>query len=330
MKSAQNRRAGDDKQVRGWGKSIRMEQQRFVFSIIIPTYNRPEKLRQCLETISRLDYPKTRFEVIVVDDGSPAGLGAVVAAFAGQLEVSYIRQANAGPAAARNTGADIARGRYLAFTDDDCQPAGDWLNLLESVLETAPDCMVGGRTVNLLAGNPFSSASQLIVDIVYRFYNADPEQARFFASNNMAMPAALLAKIGGFRPAFRTSEDRELCDRWLYNGYRMIYKPEALIYHAHDLTLLAYCKQHFNYGRGAHHFHAARAARGSGSMHKEMKFHANLENWLIYPFRRVPISRAFTLAFLLIVWQVINAAGFFWESMRVNLKEKADSRWIVP
>lgn len=307
-----------------------MEQPCYIFSIIIPTFNRPEKLRQCLEAIGRLDYPTSRFEVIVVDDGSPVGLKAVVEAFAAQLEIRYVRQPNAGPAAARNTGAGIARGRYLAFTDDDCRPAGDWLNVLESALETTPDCMVGGRTVNLLTGNPFSSASQLIVDIVYRFYNADPQRARFFASNNMAMPAALLAKIGGFRPAFRTSEDRELCDRWLHNGYRMIYAPEAVIYHAHDLTLMAYCKQHFNYGRGAHHFHAARAARGSGTMHQEMKFHSNLKNWLIYPFHRVPFSKAFLLAFLLIVWQTVNAAGFFWESLHFNLKVRAYSRWIVP
>lgn len=307
-----------------------MEQPHYVFSIIIPTYNRPEQLRQCLESICRLDYPKSRFEVIVVDDGSPEGLDVVVKAFAERLEIRYVRQPNAGPAAARNTGAAHARGRYLAFTDDDCQPAGDWLSILQAALETTPDGMVGGRTINLLTDNPFASASQLIVDIVYRFYNANPEQARFFASNNMALPAALLAKIGGFKPAFRTSEDRELCDRWLYNGYRMIYKPEALIYHAHDLTLLAYCQQHFNYGRGAHHFHTIRAARGSGTIHKEMKFHANLENWLIYPFRRTRFPRAFLLAFLLIVWQVINAAGFFWERVRFNLKERADSQWIVP
>lgn len=307
-----------------------IEQQRYVFSIIIPTYNRPEKLRQCLEAISRLDYPKSRFEVIVVDDGSPAGVDTVAEAFAAQLEIRYVRQSNAGPAAARNTGSAKARGRYLAFTDDDCQPASDWLSVLQSGLDNTPDSMVGGRTVNLLADNQFAAASQLIVDIVYRFYNADPERARFFASNNMAMPAVLLTQIGGFQPAFRTSEDRELCDRWLHNGYRMIYNPEALIYHAHDLTLLEYCKQHFNYGRGARHFHAIRAARGSGTMHKEMKFHANLENWLVYPFRRVKLARAFPLAFLLIVWQVINAAGFIWESVRFNLKERADSRWIVP
>ena len=88
-------------------------------SIVIPTYGRPDQLAACLDSLEALDYPRDRFEVIVVDDGSPQPLPP----YGGALRVTLVRQAHAGPAAARNTGAAASRGRWLAFTDDDCRPA---------------------------------------------------------------------------------------------------------------------------------------------------------------------------------------------------------------
>jgi hypothetical protein len=66
-----------------------------------------------------------------------------------------------------------AKGQFLAFTDDDCRPAADWLQALAQRFATAPDHAVGGRTVNALTNNPYTTASQLIVDFVYAYYNAD-------------------------------------------------------------------------------------------------------------------------------------------------------------
>ena len=97
-------------------------------------------------------------------------------------------QPHGGPARARNLGARAARGRLLAFTDDDCRPEPGWLAALEAALAARPGAMVGGRVTNLLADNPFAEASQLVTDIVYAHYNAGPGDARFVASNNSPSP----------------------------------------------------------------------------------------------------------------------------------------------
>ena len=97
------------------------------FSIVIASYRRPGPLAACLQSLAQLDYPRDRFEAVVVDDGSQPSLAPVVEAARGPLEVRFLRQKNAGPATARNTGAAQARGRFLAFTDDDCAPSPDWL-----------------------------------------------------------------------------------------------------------------------------------------------------------------------------------------------------------
>ena len=135
----------------------------------------------------------------------------------------------------------------------------------------------------------------------------------------MAIPANLFRKVGGFYPDFRNSEDRELCDRWQFNGYQMTYAPEVVVYHAHDLSFYDYCKQYFGHGRWAYHFHKIRSKRGSGTMRGEMKFHMNIRNWLLSPFGQVKGIQVLIIVTLMILWQVFNAAGFFWEAVKQTL-----------
>jgi GT2 family glycosyltransferase len=285
------------------------------FSIIIPTYNRPVQLTVCLGALALLAEPDDGVEVIVVDDGGEAPLDAVVAPFSQKLRLKLLRQANAGPGAARNAGAREARGEYLAFTDDDCAPAADWLRELAAAFAKHPGCLVGGRTANSLTDNLYSATSQLIVDIVYRHHNANPQQARFFASNNLALPALRFAELGGFDPSFRTSEDRELCDRWLHRGGRMVFAERAVVYHAHPLSLYSFCRQHYSYGQGAYRYHKLRAHRGSGSFTEATRFHLNFDNWLLYPFRMKRWPQALSLAGTLALWQLCNALGFTMEAL---------------
>jgi GT2 family glycosyltransferase len=286
-----------------------MEKQSSTFSIIVPTYARPVQLAHCVQSLSVLEYPHHLFEVIVVDDGSSKSLSDIISRLRGQLDVTLIeQQVRGGPAKARNTGAAQARGNFLAFTDDDCRPRPDWLQNLAARFAETPDHLVGGRTLNSLQDNPYSSASQLILDIVYSYYNANINGPRFFASNNLALPTDGFHALGGFDPTFKTSEDRDLCDRWLQRGYRMTYAPEAVVYHAHKLTLLTFWRQHFGYGRGAFRFHQLRARRGTGRFRPEAPFYISL---LRYPFLGEH-GRPGLLP-ILAVWQLANAAGFLWE-----------------
>jgi glycosyltransferase involved in cell wall biosynthesis len=295
-----------------------MSQRPYRFSVIIPTYARPGQLRSCLGSLTRLEYPRERFEVLVVDDGSPEPLERVIEPFRGRLNLTLLRQPNGGPGSARNTGAARARGRFLAFTDDDCWPAPDWLCRLEARFAQAPGHLIGGRTLNRLTGNLYAAASQLIVDAVYAFYNRGPGTARFFASNNLAVPTDRFRRIGGFDGAGFpfASEDRELCDRWLHRGYRMTYAPEAVVLHAHPLTLARFCQQHFAYGRGALRYQRVRARRGSGRLRQDLKFHARLPALLRGPLAQLPLGQALAVVPLLGLWQLANAAGFFYEASR--------------
>ncbi len=283
------------------------------FSIVIPTYNRPQRLSDCLKALSQLDYPRDRFEVIVVDDGSSTDLLPVVLPFQSRLHLTLLKQSNAGPAAARNTGAAIASGQCLVFTDDDCMPKPNWLSALSDSFATSPHCLVGGQTLNALLNNTYSTTSQLLIDYLYQYYNSERQCAHFFASNNFALPTELFQKLGGFDTTFplAAGEDREFCDRWLQAGYTMTYAPNAQILHAHHLTLRTFWKQHFNYGRGAFYFHELRAQRNQQQMKVEpFSFYTNL---LTYPLQRVQPLQALGSVVLLLISQAANVLGFFWQ-----------------
>ena len=101
------------------------------FSVVVPTYERPASLARCLDALAAQTLDHDRFEVIVVDDGSAEPPRAVVARAAASIDVRLVEQANAGPATARNAGAEASRGRYVVFTDDDCRPDPEWLSAID-------------------------------------------------------------------------------------------------------------------------------------------------------------------------------------------------------
>ena len=281
-----------------------------VCSVIVPTRDRPERLRACLESLSRLDYPRDRLEVIVVDDGSAAPLERVIALFRDTIDLSFLRQKGAGPAAARNQGARRARGELLAFTDDDCTPRPDWLARLVTRYRARPTDAVGGLTVNAVAGNCYSSAAQMIIDAGYAQRNYESSPFPFFTANNLAVPADQFRQVGGFDAAYVTSEDREFCARWAGGGRRIGYEPAAVVEHSHPLTFRKFCRLYFAYGRGAFQFRQS-LARGQRPVPFEPGFY--LRTLPRYALAGRPPREGIAHLALLVPWHLANTTGYLWQ-----------------
>ncbi|HLF32347.1 MAG TPA: glycosyltransferase [Xanthomonadales bacterium] len=286
-----------------------------MISIIIPTYNRPVLLQSCLEAMTRLQYPKEHFEVVVVDDGGNVDLDPVIGALRGALSVRLVKQENTGPGGARNNGVAHATGKFIAFIDDDCSPFEDWLTVLARRLEQDSSRIYGGHTLNALESNVFTSASQSLIDYLYSYYNGDAEKARFFTANNMAMDRNLFLTSGGFDISFTeaSGEDRELCDRWLHLGGGLSFVPEARILHRHELNLGSFLKQHFIYGTGAWRFRECKRLRDRVRPKLEpLVFYVNLMRHACMK----KLHRPFLLSLLLVLSQVANFAGFVWAKFK--------------
>jgi hypothetical protein len=89
-----------------------------------------------------------------------------------------------------------------------------------------------------------------------------------------------------------------------------VYRADAVVYHSHNLRLGSFMRQHHAYGRGAYAYHRVRAARGSGRMREDLRFHLELPARLLASARQVPAGAAARGAALAVVWQAVNAAGW--------------------
>lgn len=290
------------------------------FSIIIPTYKRPDRLVECIRSLAGLNYDRRHFEVIVVDDGSGtlAQVEEVLRPLRDKIEIRLIEQPHAGPAAARNFGARQAAFEYLAFTDDDCRLDPEWLAAYSRQFAVSPHCLAGGDTINALADNIYSQASQLLVSYLYGYYQT--KGAPFLASNNIALSRTLFDQLHGFDERFPLAggEDRDFCARAVQEGHELAFVPGAIVHHFHALSLRRFIRQHKNYGRGALFFHKVNADRGGGKIKLEpLKFYTDL---ISYPYKVPGAKRRLRLCLLMIVSQAANAFGFFYEKGRRLLK----------
>jgi glycosyltransferase involved in cell wall biosynthesis len=215
-------------------------------SVIIPAYNAEATLGSCLRAIKDqqgLVYGED-YEVIVVDDGSTDSTGEVAA----REGVMVIQQDKAGPAAARNNGAKSARGEILVFTDSDCVPAHDWLEILVKPLE---DDQVTG-----VKGTYLTSQKEVIARFVQLEYESKYHRMQKLPrldsidTNSAAYRRDVFIQNGGFDTSFPgpSVEDQELSFRLSQKGYLLTIATSAKIYHCHDRNLGEYFKRKFLIG----------------------------------------------------------------------------------
>jgi GT2 family glycosyltransferase len=204
----------------------------------------------------------------------------------------------------------VARGRHLIFTDDDCLFPPDWLARYAERLARSGDCLVAGRSVNVLRENRYAEATQQLIDYLLSRFNADPERATVVIGNNFAVPAASFRELNGFSPKYfrMAAEDRDLAARWLAEGKRILFAPEVVVQHAHALRLRSFWRQHYQYGRGAYVFHLENQAAQETS-----GFYAAL---LLWPWSVRNGLGAARLAALFVLAQIAHTTGYIGEFLK--------------
>jgi GT2 family glycosyltransferase len=301
--------------------------ERPLFSVVVPTHARPGPLEACLEGWSNVRFPRGRFEVLVSDDGSPLPVEPVVAPFRDRLRLTMVTGPNAGPAAARNRGAAHATGRYLVFIDDDCMPEPGLLAALARRFAAAPDALIGGGIVNALPENPFSTATQQIIEYVYQYSERTQRETRLFTTSMLAVPAEGFRVLGGFSEDLATGEDYDFCHRWQHAGGSAVYAPEALVHHAHHLTLRSFWRQHLRYGRGLLLCRLRIAQRTGKRLHGErVMFYLNL---LRFPLTQGSGKRRWLHAALVAVSQLATVTGAAWQALALAFG-RADALQTAP
>lgn len=226
------------------------------FSVIVPVRNRADQIAACVASLYRSEYPPALFEVLVVDDGSRDET-AQAAASAGARVLS-----SPGPnrCRARNVGAEAARGRWLAFTDSDCEAEPTWLKELakeERRLAGLPEGeRIGALAGAIVPGEPRSAVEAYIAKRRWIDQEKFLSEGRrfsppFAATANLAIRADVFERVGGFDPDLSTAgEDADWCWRARAAGWEIGFAPEARVIHHHRATRRDLLRQAHNYGLG--------------------------------------------------------------------------------
>lgn len=219
-------------------------------SVVVPAYNAGGTLQSCLRALASQDFPKDRFEVIVVDDGSSDNTASV----ARSEPVTLIERRNGGAAAARNTGWRKASGEWIAFTDADCLPARPWLRMLVDAAEAAGarEQALGsaGKTVGFESKTAAARFCDMAGSLDAQLHLSHPTFP-FAPSSNLMYRRSALQAVDGFDERYTSYEACDLHWR-ITNSLKgaFVYEPRALVLHRHRADWHSFWRQQYSYGKG--------------------------------------------------------------------------------
>ncbi|MGB2690800.1 MAG: glycosyltransferase, partial [Desulfobacterales bacterium] len=212
-------------------------------SVVVCTFNGSRTIRNCFESLVKLDYPN--FEVIVVNDGSTDKTAIITRKYGFRL----ISTENRGLSSARNTGLEASTGEIVVYIDDDAFPDRDWLKYLAATFLTTDCAGVGGPNIaptgdgkiaDCIANAPGGPAHVLVSD----------REAEHIPGCNMAFRKDCLKAIEGFDPQYRTAgDDVDLCWKIQQCGWWLAFSPAAMVWHHRRNSVRTYWKQQIGYGK---------------------------------------------------------------------------------
>jgi glycosyltransferase involved in cell wall biosynthesis len=205
------------------------------FSVIIPAYNEADLVGSAIESVLRQS--RSDWEAIVVDDGSTDGTAEAVRPFEERdPRIRLLRKENAGLSAARNSGFEVARGRYVSFLDSDDLLMPGYLEAMGAALDADPDAGLAytdawlmdadtrriKRTTAMSPWTPAVHPAALSLDMIRLLI---PDNFIFVSTT---VPRSVLDDVGLFDPELRSAEDYDLWLRILAHGYRAVRPPATL------------------------------------------------------------------------------------------------------
>ena len=215
-------------------------------SVVVPVYNAEKTLAECINSLLELDYPKENLELIFINNASTDRTGSILNQYDEKIRIFY--EEKKGPAVARNRGLLNARGNIVAFVDADCTVHKDWLKKIVLPLQDEAVGIVGGK---ILSKRPCNKIEEFGEEIHDHEKAIDEYKPPYAITMNWSSSLSTLKEIGLFDESFRRCEDVDLSYRIFRSGYKIVYQPEAVVYHRNERTLLGLFREGYLHGFGS-------------------------------------------------------------------------------
>lgn len=215
-----------------------------MYSVIIPAYNAAQTITACIQALQNQTVAADQVEIIVVDDASTDDTVACARA----CGVQVLTPGKLGKSGVRNAGAEAAAGDIILFTDSDCEPRPDWIERMVQPFCDDPD--VVGVKGAYLSKQKGLVARFTQVEVEERYDRMRREtQINFIDTYAAAYRRHIFLENGGFDLSLPEVEDQDLSFRLAAKGYKMLFAPEARVYHLHTTSAWRYFKRKFAIGK---------------------------------------------------------------------------------
>lgn len=220
------------------------------FSVIVPVYNRPEEIRELLDSLVKQTY--TDFEILVIEDGSSVPCKEVVDTFADRLKIRYYSKENSGQGFSRNFGFERAEGTYLVVFDSDCLVPSHYFETVNRYLKLHQLDAYGGPDRAHPSFTPLQKAISysMTSPVTTGGIRGNKRQQGTFhpRSFNMGISKKVFDTTGGYRIT-RMGEDIEFSIRIIREGFKVGLIPDAYVFHKRRTSLIEFYNQIHFFGR---------------------------------------------------------------------------------
>lgn len=221
----------------------------YKYSIIVPVFNRPDEVDELLDSLTRQAY--SRFEVIIVEDGSSTPCKDVCDKYNNVLDIHYFLKENSGPGQSRNYGAERAKGDYLIILDSDVVLPDGYLKAVDKELEENPCEAFGGADASHPSFTPVQKAISYSMTSFFTTGGIRGGKAKldkfYPRSYNMGIKREVYEQLGGFSK-MRFGEDIDFSYRIVEAGNRCRLFPTAWVWHKRRTDLRKFFRQVYNSG----------------------------------------------------------------------------------
>ncbi|NAS13389.1 glycosyltransferase [Poritiphilus flavus] len=221
------------------------------FSFVIPVYNRPDEIRELLESLASQSYGSP-FEVVIVEDGSSISSKEVVDSFQKQLDIAYFFKENTGPGDSRNYGMARAKGNYFLILDSDCLLPANYLSEVADALKKGfADCFGGPDTAHASFSPVQKAINYAMTSLLTTggIRGAEASLGKFQPrSFNMGISKEAFAATDGFGN-IHPGEDPDLSIRLWKAGFKTSLIPTAFVYHKRRIDFSKFFAQIKKFGK---------------------------------------------------------------------------------